>query len=175
MAIDVNGITLASSAGTALTMNNGATNWMTVNSNGIITRPQTPYMKAILSGQGSFYRGNPVTFGSVQANVGSCWNNSTGYFTCPVAGTYLAGLGGIAAGSLHGAASYVSYGYFYIMKNGGTHHFSHWNHTSYWEYVSMSGLLYCAVGDTISFQIHPSYGYWYGGGDHGNFFIGLTI
>lgn len=173
MAINVNGITLSSSAGTALTMNNGATNWMTVNSNGIITRPQTPYMKGILSGQGSFYRANPVTFGSVQANVGNCWNNSTGIFLCPVAGTYLAGMGGIASGGLHGNG--FTYGYFYIMKNGGVHHFSHWNHASYWEYVSMSGLLYCAAGDTISFQINPTTGYWYAGGDHGNFYIGLMM
>ena len=171
MAINVNGITLSSS-GTSLSVLNGATNWLSVNSNGIVSRPQTPYMKAILSGQGSYYRANPVTFGNVLANVGNCWNNSTGLWTCPVAGTYLVGMGGIAAGSLNGQG--FSYGYFYIMKNGGTQHFSHWNHTSYWEYVSMSCMLYCAAGDTISFQINTSSGHWYGGSDHGNFYIALV-
>lgn len=172
MPIDVNGITLSSAAGTALTMANGATNWMTVASNGIVTRPQIPYMKAILSGQGNFYRANPVTFGSVIANVGSCWNNSTGYFTCPRAGYYLAGMGGIAAGSNNGGNGF-SYGYFYIMKNGSSVHFSHWNTATYWDYVNLSGIVSCAAGDTISFQINPTTGYFYGQGDHGNFYITL--
>jgi hypothetical protein len=108
----------------------------------------------------------------VLANVGNCWNNSTGLWTCPVAGTYLVGMGGIAAGSLH--SGLPSYGYIYIVKNGATYHFSHWNHTSYWEYVSMSGIVYCAAGDTINFQINAGTGYFYGGGDHGNFYIALV-
>lgn len=171
MAIDVNGISLASASGTTLTMSKNSTAWMNVNASGIVTRPQIPYMKAILSGQGSFYRAYPVTFGNVLANVGNCWNNTTGLFTCPRAGYYLAGMSGIAAGGAHGNG--FTYGYIYLMKNGGTYHFSHWNHASYWEYINLSGIIQCAAGDTISFQIHPSHGYIYGGGDHGNFFITL--
>lgn len=169
MPININNIALTSTNNIFNIISNEAT-WLSATTNGIIRTPQRPYMKARLADQGNFYRGNPVTFGSVIANVGNCWNNSTGYFTCPIAGKYLVGMGGIAAGSLNGT---LSYGYFYIMKNGGVYHFSHWNHTSYWEYVSMSGIVNCNAGDTISFQIHPSYGYWYGGGDHGNFYICL--
>lgn len=169
MAIDIGGVTLNSAAGTAFNISNGATNWLSCNANGIITG-QRPYLFARLSGQGAFYRATTVTFGQVVNNVGSCWNNSTGMWTCPVAGRYLVGMGGIAAGSLHGTPSA---GYFYIMKNGGVYHFSHWNFGSYWEYVSLSGIVVCNAGDTISFQIAASTGYWYGESDHGNFFITL--
>jgi len=169
MPIDINGVSISSSTGSTLAIA-GASTWMNVNASGIVTRPQIPYMKAVLSGQGSFYRGSPVTFGNVVANVGNCWNNSTGQFTCPRSGYYLAGMSGIAAGSIHGTPSY---GYFYLQKNGGVVHFSHWNHASYWEYVNLSGIIQCAANDTISFQINPTTGYFYGGGDHGNFFITL--
>ena len=172
MPVNVNGISLSSN-GTALTMANGATNWMLVNSNGIISRPQTPIFQAILSGQGSFYTGNPVTFGSVQTNQGSCWNNSTGQFTCPVAGKYLVSMGAIGSGSANGVSSF---GYYYIFKNGSTYHFSHWNTATYWEYGGVTGVVDCAIGDTISYAITGggTNGV-FGGGDHCNFSIALII
>lgn len=169
MAIDVNGISLGSD-GSSFSLSKNSTTWMNVNPNGIITRPQIPYMKAKLSGQGTFVRGNPITFGVVWNNVGNCWNNSTGYFTCPRAGYYLMGMGGIGSGSGNGV---VGYGYIYLMKNGAVAHFSHWNTATYWEYVNLSGIINCAAGDTLSFQINPSHGYFYGGDDHGNFYITL--
>lgn len=171
MAIDIDGKTLASTNGTTLSLSNGATNWLTVNANGIMTQPQRPYMKAILSGQGTFYRANTIVFGSVQANVGNCWNNTTGYFTCPIAGRYIVGMSGIGAGGGHGTG--FTYGYPYILKNDVTYHFTHWNHASYWEYVSLSGIVGCSAGDTIRFMIDANYGYVYGASAHGNFFVAL--
>lgn len=170
MAIDINGITLNSANGSALTVQSGATNWLTCDANGVMRNNSRPYLWARLQGQGVFYKANPVTFGGVVANVGNCWNNSTGAFTCPVAGRYLVGMGGIGSGSGNGT---LSYGYFYIMKNGGVYHFSHWNFVSFWEYVSLSGIVDCNAGDTIGFQIHPSFSSFYGEYDHGNFFITL--
>jgi hypothetical protein len=173
MAIDVNGITLSSSGGTTLAMANGATNWMNVNANGIVNRTQTPYMQAILSGQATFYNASPMVFGSVQANQGSCWNNSTGLWTCPVAGYYLVFMSGIASGSANGTASY---GYPYINKNGATYTFSHWNHASYWEYANLTAIVSCAANDTISFSLTTgATGGFYGAGDHCSFGIALVI
>lgn len=173
MGLNVNGIDIAS-PGTTLSIANGATQWMNVSATGVVTRPQTPFMTAKLSGQGSFYTGNPVTFGSVMVNKGNCWNNSNGRFTCPVAGNYLVTMGGIAAGGNHGIGSY---GYFYINKNGAQYVFSHWNNASYWEYVNLSAVVKCAAGDYITFQINGSGSGngWYGGDSHGNFSIGLIV
>lgn len=172
MAININGVSLSSANGSTFSVDSGATNWLTCNANGIITQPR-PYLFATLSGQGTFYRAATVTFGNIVANVGSCWNNSTGLFTCPVAGRYLVSMGGIAGGTAVGAPGSFGYGYCYINKNGSTFHFSHWNHASNWEYMSLSGIVGCNAGDTISFRIFESYGSWYGGGDHGCFFIVL--
>lgn len=171
MALIIDGKTLSSTDGASLSISNGDTNWLKVNSNGIMTQTQRPYMRAILSGQGAFYRANTVTFGSVLANVGSCWNNTTGYFTCPVAGRYLVGMSAIGAGGAHGNG--FTYGYLYILKNDVTYHFTHWNHASYWEYVNLSGVVNCNAGDNIRFMVDGLYGYVYGQSGHGNFFITL--
>jgi hypothetical protein len=172
MGIDVNGIALSSSSGTTLSINNGATSWMNVNTNGIVTRPQTPYMTAILNGQATFYSANPVTFGTVNANVGNCWNNSTGTWTCPVAGYYLVIMGGIAGGS--GSGSGYSYGYPYIYKNGATYTFTHWNNYGGWDQCNLHAVVLCAANDTITMSINGPSG-WYGAGGHCFFGIALII
>lgn len=173
MAIDVNGITLSSSGGTTLAMANGATNWMNVNANGIVNRTQTPYMQAILSGQGNFYQANPMVFGSVQANQGNCWNNSTGVWTCPVAGYYLVFMSGIASGSANGTSPA---GYPIFKKNGSNYTFTHWNTASFWDYVNLTAIISCAANDTISFSIESAgTSGFYGQGDHCSFGIALVI
>lgn len=173
MAIDVNGVTLSSSGGTTLNMANGATNWMDVNANGIVTLPQRPYMAAGFSGQATYYQGNPITFGAVVANRGGCWNNSTGLWTCPVAGFYLVTMSGIAAGSAQGVNSA---GYIYINKNGATYAFNHWNLTGSWDGCNLTAIVQCAAGDTISMSIaNASTSGWYGPGGHCCFGIALVI
>ena len=173
MAIDVNGIELSSSGGTTLAMSNGATNWMSVSANGVVSRSQTPYMAATLSGQATFYQGNPIVFGSVVANRGNCWNNATGRWTCPVAGYYLVTMSGISAGS---GAGVSSYGYIYILKNSATYTFSHWNLTGAWDGSNLTAMVQCSAGDTLSMAIKdsPSSG-WYGAGGHSCFGIALVI
>jgi hypothetical protein len=126
MGIDVGGIALTS-PGTTLSMDSGATNWMKVNASGILTRPQTPFMRGQLGTPGALSGLLPVKAGD---SVGGCWNDSTSYFTCPVAGYYMATGAGIAN---------TQAGYFSIVKNGAGLYSTHWNHTTTWHYVSISG------------------------------------
>lgn len=173
MPININGISLSSASGTTFGIANGATEWMNVSSTGVVTRPQAPAFQAILSGQGTFYQGNPVTFGSITLNRGSHFNNSTGTFTCPVAGNYLVTMGCIASGSANGTASY---GYYSILLNGATYSFSHWNHASYWEYGGVAAIVKASANDQIRFAITgAANSYVYGGGDHCSFNIVLVI
>ena len=181
MGIDVNGIAFTASSGTLTAANSGATTAMTVNSNGIITRPQRPVFQGTFSGNGTFYNSYNAGWLNVKGvgvilNTGSCWNNTTGVFTCPVAGKYLSFLSGIATGAANGVQYY---GYLYIWKNGGTVAYTHWSHQSYWEYATITAVLDCAASDTISFQILSGNGSdartggLYGAGDHSSLGIGM--
>lgn len=179
MPINVGGITLSSSGGATFSIDNGATPWLKVDSSGRMTREQPVFYHGIFGGQGINYFTYPVKPATVRENRGGAWNASTGLFTCPVAGKYLVGMNGIAAGQ--GQGNGASHGYFAIMKNGGTYVYSHWSTGGYWGHVTESCIMDCALGDTISFSINTSPGPqaspqvngWYAQGDHGNFFIGL--
>jgi hypothetical protein len=74
-----------------------STTGMSINSSGIASHPNHPRAMARRSGDLTGYnpssQTNPIVFNSVDYNVGSNYNSSTGLFTCPVAGSYL-----IAAG-----------------------------------------------------------------------------
>lgn len=169
MPADVNGITLT--GGTTFSMASGATTLMGVNASGIITRPQTPYVRMQTSGQPTYYSADPMVFGSVDQQVGSNWNNSTGLWTCPVAGYYLVLMNFIGANYNGG-----SYGYPYIYKNGATYVYSHWNVASGWDSSSLSTVIQCAANDTIKFAVFPagsSGNGVYGPGNHCHYSIAL--
>jgi len=177
MAINIAGIGLSSTAGATFSIDNGATPWLKVDASGRLSRQQSVYFQGHLTGQGSNYLAANVVMGAVNYNVGSAWNNSTGKFTCPIAGRYIIGCGGLAAGLANGFGA--ANGYFCIAKNGVNHAFSHWNSASYWQHVALSAVIDCVIGDTMSFAINtapsPATGSngWYGGDRHGNFFVGL--
>ena len=148
----------------------GASNWMKVNASGVLTRPQTPCMIGQLTGLGNPYNagGTPLKI-TADTNVGGCWNNATGLFTCPVAGYYMMTAGGIAA---------TQAGYIYIQKNGGDQYFTHWNHTANWHWVSLSAIMPFAAGDTISWYLTgltPSTTGFYGVGGHSMYSIALMV
>jgi hypothetical protein len=167
MGFDVGSVIL-SSPGTTLAVD-GASRWMNVNASGILTRPQTPFMRGTFSGRGNPYNaGGGSLLVTSQVNVGNCWNNATGYWTCPVAGYYLATGGGIAGPS--------GYGYFYAQKNGANQHWSHWNHTSSWHYVTLSSVMSCAANDTIRWVLgsySPATAGFYGEVNHNMWSIAL--
>lgn len=169
MPVDVNGITL--SGGSTFSMASGATTLMAVDATGIITRPQTPYVRMQTSGQGTYYSANPMVFGSVDQQVGSNWNNSTGRWTCPVAGYYIVVMNFIGANYNGG-----TYGYPIILKNGATYVYSHWNESGSWDSVSLSAVVQCAANDFIGFAINPAGSTGngaYGAGNHCHYGIAL--
>lgn len=168
MPFDVGGVVLTSPSGTTLDMSSGATSWMAVNASGILTRPQTPFFRGQLTGKGGNYSpagGHLLVTADV--NFGGCWNDTTGYFICPVAGYYIVTGGNIAN---------TQAGYFYIQKNGVTMHYTHWNHVASWHYVSLSDIVSCAVGDTLRYLIGgltPGTNGFYGAGGHCMYSIAL--
>lgn len=158
---------LTSPSGTTLSMD-GASNWMNVNASGILTRPQTPFFRGQLSGKGNPYNGSGGNMlVTADENVGSCWNNTTGIFTCPVAGYYMMTLGNIAG---------TQAGYISIRKNGADQHFTHWNHVASWHYVTLSGIVLCAASDGLHWVmtgLTPGTNGFYGEGGHGMYSIAL--
>jgi len=177
MPFDVNGLVLSAPTSTTFLIANGATNWMKVDASGRLTREVPIYFQGHLTGQGNNYKVANAVMGAVNYNSGSCWNNTTGVFTCPIAGRYLIGCGAIANGNANGVGD--KRGYFGLIRNGINHAFSHWDCNSYWPSVALSAIISCAAGDTLSFAINtapsPASGPcgFYGGDRHGNYFIGL--
>jgi hypothetical protein len=169
MPFDIDGIILTSPSGTTLDVNIGATNAMKVNANGVLTRPQTPHYRGQLTGLGApYFPGDNVALkGTAIVNIGSCWNNATGLFTCPVAGKYLIQIGHIG---------YNPHGYYAIYKNGTNQGLNgHWNFGSgnqgngSWRYTSQATILPANAGDYFSFGLYSvaAGGGFYAAGGHG--------
>jgi len=103
-------------------------------------------------------------FTNIEVNQGNHFNNSTGYFTCPVAGKYA-----VMAICNH-RASGGSWSSLYIMKNSTTMSDS-WQSSALNEThvpISASHILSCAANDTISLAWHNSYSAPSSGGTRGN-------
>lgn len=145
--------------------------------NGGLGRSNIPMMFGTLSGQGNVYQNDIIYLGNLVVNNGSHWNNSTGIFTAPVAGKYLAFMNGIGRESKDAGQPY---GYFGIRKNGGLSIFGHWSSGGYWSMCDLNALFDLAVGDTLSFSINGPGVFgnagtngWYGQGAHG--FFGIVL
>ena len=109
---------------------------------------------------------NNWTFTNIEVNQGNHFNNSTGYFTCPVAGKYA-----VMAIHNHRASSNVWHS-IYILKNSTTMTDS-WlpdNHNDTHAPLSTSIVLSCSANDTISLGWHSSYSAPSTGGTRGNAF-----
>jgi hypothetical protein len=170
MGIDVGGVATLTSPGATLAVD-GASRWMDVNANGILTRPQTPYMRGQISGQASTYNagGGPLLV-VPDVNRGNCWNSAHGIWTCPIAGYYMMTWGAIAGP--------VSSGYPALARNGGNYHYTHWSHVGNWHFISLSSVIQCATGDTLNFYIfsyNPATAGVHGNGNHAMYSIALLV
>jgi len=169
MGFDIAGVATLTSPGTTLSVD-GASNWMQVSANGVLTRPQAPYMRGQLVGKGAPYNsGTGPLMVSADVNVGGCWNDASGYWTAPVQGFYMATLGALA-GSAAGS------GYFSIRKNGGDLNLNHWNHAGGWHYVTLSTIVYCEANDYFCWvlqSVSPPTNGFFGDGGHGMYSIAL--
>ena len=94
-----------------------------------------------------------ISFANILVNVGSCWSNTTGLFTVPVAGRYLA----FFNCNYHGNSSWPNS---YMMQNSNVRANAWTNHTEnasqYSNLISVN-ILDCAVNDKIWPGYHSGY------------------
>ena len=96
---------------------------------------------------------NAWTFSTIELNQGSHFNNTTGYFTCPVAGRYA------VMGTFNRRSGNSVWSGFYIVKNGVTMS-ENWHvpgNANEWSPISTQLILNCSANDTISACYHNSY------------------
>lgn len=171
------GLTWAASAATAGITSSADGTAMTIDSSERIVMPSQPMFSAHtvndVSGGGSLAEASSyvynasgatsgtiraVTFGKILNNVGSHWNNTTGQFTCPIAGRYLA----YWNNNYHGMGSWPNS---YIMHSvsGGTTSVvanswqSHTQVSSNYSNLVSFAIVECAANDKLWPGYHTSY------------------
>ena len=124
---------------------------MVINANGSVTKPNQPSagMRMASGDQGAY---NASTTNGVMKpstilhNVGNHYNNSTGLFTCPVAGRYLVQFSGNFYNSGAGSYHIIT-----IMKNSGSFTWNYHNGmTNSWTHISNNIIISCAANDTLN-------------------------
>ena len=124
---------------------------MTINSSGHVTMPYQPSagLRLASGDQGAY---NATTTNGVMKpstilhNIGSHYNNSTGLFTCPVAGRYLVQFSGNFYNSGAGTYHIIT-----IMKNGGSFTWNYDNDMgASWKHISNTTIVSCAANDTLN-------------------------
>ena len=123
----VDGIT-SSADGTAVTIDSSerivmpsqpmfyATSISAVSGGSLVNVGQSPGFVYNIAGA-TTYDAQAMSFGKVWTNIGSHWDNSTGQFTCPIAGRYLAYFNN----NYHNATSWPN-GFIIHSVNGGAHY-----------------------------------------------------
>ncbi len=130
-----------------------------IDSSGRVTMPSQPSFFATGSWSydtNKFWKG----FATVGHNVGNHWNNTTGTWTCPIAGSYL-----IYASVHHDTIS--TYHLWAFSKNGNTVNpwVQDYNGSSSGENTTASScVVVCAANDTLRFYSNGSYATAYTGG-----------
>ena len=146
----------------------GGTERMRVSSAGYVTTPYQPFASLGLTSDFNSSQ-STIVWQQVNHNVGSCYNSSTGLFTCPVAGTYLASIMCMTAGVdqtldigilINGTVSNKLVPYQSV--NGGVY-----------NQVSGMTMLVLQANDTIGFRLNSGSVYGAAGGRHGSVVFAL--
>lgn len=151
MALNINGYTLSNNSG--LVFGSSGTKFDT---SGRLIAPNMPGFFGSKTGTGSEVRQYPWVINSTTLNINTCYNTSTGYFTCPVTGLYYTSWNGITGGSGSATATTTASGYIGLVKNGVLQHYTHWNTNDVWDGQNLESILYCNAGDTIAWATHIS-------------------
>ena len=149
MAININGYSLTNDSG--LKFNTTQTKF---DSSNRILMPNKPSFFGSKTSSVTTLRQYPWVINSTTVNVNTCWNTSTGVFTCPVSGLYYTAWGGICRGGASNTPSSTNSGYMGVVKNGVLQHFTHWNTNDHWDNQNLETILYCNSGDTIAWAVH---------------------
>jgi len=141
---------------------NAPTEVMRIDSSGRVTMPYQPTWGASslsnTSASGGTTSAGTLVFSGVLNNNGNHYSNSTGLFTAPVAGQYFVTFSGLYDDS------YNVTGAVYIRRNtANLYRGYHQNSGSSYLQISMSGVVECSAGDTIS--IYSSIAGWHIGGE----------
>jgi len=134
-----------------------ATNVLNWSSAGYVTTPLQPAFRATkTNGQGSSGPSTTIVFNQVNTNIGSCYNNSTGFFTAPVAGMYQLNFTGIT----NNASTDMT-----IEVNGTAVCWTYCFFTQTYANISMSVATYMNAGDYA--RVFVKTGNLYDGSDGG--------
>jgi hypothetical protein len=133
----------------------GNTERMRIDSSGFVTMPFQPAFYGFRNG-GNVTGNAVVVHNAVITNIGSCYNASTGVFTCPIAGVYEAMVGGHAENSQPVVLQ---------IKQNSTVKSEEYSNGAAYGAVSCFAIMSCAAGDTITHVV--STGTFWGGNDSG--------
>tara|TARA_B100000902_G_C27149521_1_gene832989 strand:+ start:88 stop:756 length:669 start_codon:yes stop_codon:yes gene_type:complete len=129
-----------------------------IDSSGRVTMPSQPSFLAYGSWSydaNYFWKG----FATVDHNIGSHWNNTTGVFTCPIAGRYM-----IYATMYHDSSSNYHLWTFYKNNSSFAPWIQDYNQVTGEHTTSSSAIINCAANDTLQFNSNASYANAYTGG-----------
>lgn len=118
----------------------GNTARLSVDINGRVLTPGQPAFHMENSGDSSVWKS-----GTVHVNIGNHFNNTTGVFTVPVAGTYLF--------QLHGQSNGAGYWYAGIKVNGSSKATWYSDETNLYKHASCTLIYTCAANDTVTGEI----------------------
>jgi len=143
-----------------------ATTRMTINHDGIVTMPNQPSVsgRAIRPEYGAGYATTGVNlyFNDMTHSTGNHFNNSTGVFTCPVAGRYFC-YGAFLIDDNHSAGALARFSFF----RNNSEFFISYNHdkygSSYGGTHTTGGIFSCAANDTITCKV--THGQFHTGGE----------